>query len=121
MTITESALAQRIRRKLKTTSYLLRKARGERQQVDCGRYCVIDAELNALLWHHVNLEAYARELGVLRENESMAELKLMLRIAGTWSRSRFVSAVDINQSLLPGQWRMSDQSRGKCPGTEGTL
>jgi hypothetical protein len=52
---------------------MLRKTRGERQQVDCGRYCVIDAELNALLWHHVNLEAYGRELGVLRVNESVAE------------------------------------------------
>jgi hypothetical protein len=73
MTITESAVAQRICRKLKTTSYLLRKARGERQQVDCGRYYVIDADLNALLWRHVNIEAYARELGVLRVHESVAE------------------------------------------------
>ena len=73
MTITESAVVQRIRRKLKTTSYLLRKARGERQQVDCGRYYVIDAEVNALLWHHVNIEAYARELGVLRAHEVVAE------------------------------------------------
>ena len=52
---------------------MLRKAKGERQQVDCGRYCVIDAELNALLWHHVDLEAYARDLGVLRADETVAE------------------------------------------------
>jgi hypothetical protein len=73
MTITESALIQRIRRKLKTTSYMLRKARGERQQVDCGRFYVIDTNLNALLWHHVDLEAFARELGVLRAHESVAD------------------------------------------------
>jgi hypothetical protein len=73
MTITESAVVQRIRRNLRTTPYMLRKARGERQQVDCGRYYVIDAELNALLWYHVDLEAFARELGVLRAHEIVAE------------------------------------------------
>jgi hypothetical protein len=73
MTITESAVVQRIRRKLKTTSYLLRKARGERQQVDCGRYYVIDVYLNAHIWDHLNLEAYARELGVLQAHESVGE------------------------------------------------
>ena len=73
MTITESALVQRIRRKLRQTQQMLRKARGERQQVDCGRFYVIDTNLNALLWHHVDLEAFAREFGVLRINESVAE------------------------------------------------
>ena len=52
---------------------MLCKSRGECQQIDCGRYYVIDAELNALLWHHVNIEAYARELGVLRAHEIVAE------------------------------------------------
>jgi hypothetical protein len=73
MTITESAVTKRIRRKLKTTSYVLRKAKGKRQQVDCGHYYVIDADLNALLWRHVNIEAYARELGVLRAHQVVAE------------------------------------------------
>ena len=73
MTITEPALIQRIRRKLRQIQQMLRKARGERHQVDCGRYYVIDPYKNALIRHHVNLEAYARELGVLRENESLAE------------------------------------------------
>jgi hypothetical protein len=74
MTITESAVAQRIRRKLRsTTTHMLCKSRGEKQRFDCGRYCVIDASLNALLWHHVNLEALARELGVLRAHEVVAE------------------------------------------------
>jgi hypothetical protein len=49
MTIMEWAVVQRIRRKLRNTTHVLRKARGERQQVDCGRYYVIDANLNALL------------------------------------------------------------------------
>ena len=73
MTITESAVTKRIRRKLRNTTHMLRKTRGERQQVDCGRYYVIDTELNALLWHHVDLEAFARELGVLRLHECVAE------------------------------------------------
>ena len=73
MTITESAVTQRIRRKLRNTDYMLRKARGERQQVDCGRYYVIDPYKNALIWHHLNLEAYARDLGVLRLHECVAE------------------------------------------------
>jgi len=71
--ITESAVTQRIRRKLWNTDYMLRKARGERQQVDCGRYYVIDVYLNAHIWDHLNLEAYARELGVLRAHEVVAE------------------------------------------------
>ena len=70
--ITESAVEQRIRRKLRNTTEMLCKSRGECQQIDCGRYYVIDAELNALLWHHVNIEAYARELGVLRAHEIVA-------------------------------------------------
>ena len=71
--ITESAVEQRIRRKLRNTTEMLCKSRGERQRVDCGRYYVIDAELNALLWYHVDLEAFARELGVLRAHEIVAE------------------------------------------------
>ena len=33
-----------------------------------------------------------------------------MRIAGTWNRSRFVSAVNINQSLNPANWRKSNQA-----------
>ena len=73
MTISESAVTQRIRRRLRQTLQMLRKTRGERQEVDCGRYYVIDADLNALLWRHVNIEAYARELGVLRAHQVVAE------------------------------------------------
>jgi hypothetical protein len=73
MTITESAVTQRIRRKLKTTPYMLRKARGERQPVEAGRYYVIDTNLNTDHLLHLNIEAYARELGVLYVGESVAE------------------------------------------------
>ena len=57
MTISESAVTQRIRRRLRQTLQMLRKTRGERQEVDCGRYYVIDTNLNALLWHHVDLDS----------------------------------------------------------------
>jgi hypothetical protein len=73
MTITESAVAQRIRRKLRNTGHMLRKARGERQLVEAGRYYVIDTNLNTDHLLHVNIEAYARELGVLRAHEAVAE------------------------------------------------
>jgi hypothetical protein len=69
--ITEAAVGKRIRRKLRNTAEMLRKSRGEKQRIDCGRYYVIDAELNALLWHNVDIEAYARQLGVLRAHESV--------------------------------------------------
>jgi hypothetical protein len=79
LTITESAVVQRIRRKLKTTPYMLRKARGERQLDEAGRYYVIDTNLNTDHLLHVNIEAYARELGVLEAHESVAESKIVGR------------------------------------------
>jgi hypothetical protein len=54
MTITESAVAQRIRRKLRNTGHMLRKSRGERQRVDSGGYYIIDSPRNILAWHHMN-------------------------------------------------------------------
>lgn len=73
MIITESAVVQRIRRKLRNTGHMLRKLRGERQLVEAGRYYVIDTNLNADHLLQVNIEAYARELGVLYVGESGAE------------------------------------------------
>ena len=73
MTITESPVVQRIRRRLRHIDYRLRKARGERQQVEVGRYYVTDTNRNTDCLLHVNLEVYARELGVLRAHESVAE------------------------------------------------
>ena len=58
MTITESAVVQRIRRKLRHTDYRLRKARGERQQVEVGRYYVTDTNRNTDHLLHVNIEAH---------------------------------------------------------------
>ena len=55
MTITESAVVQRIRRKLKTTPYMLRKARGARQLGEAGRYYVIDTYQNIRVDDHMKL------------------------------------------------------------------
>ena len=63
------AVVQRIPDSLRNSTHVLRRSRGERQQMDCGRYYVIDPNQNVLLWHHVNPEAYARELGVLYVGE----------------------------------------------------
>lgn len=52
---------------------MLRKAVGQRQQVNCGRFIVSDAYRNILVRHHIALEAYARDVGVLRAGESGAE------------------------------------------------
>jgi hypothetical protein len=38
-----------------------------------GRYYVVDTALNALVTPHVDLSAYARELGVLRDKERISE------------------------------------------------
>ena len=76
MTITESAVVQRIRRKL-------RKA-GDGDRIykthslvypPVGVHYLIRDNKTQIFWRllHKNLEAYARDLGVLRAHESVAE------------------------------------------------
>jgi hypothetical protein len=69
--ITESAIVQRIQRKLRYTTQQLFRVRGKRQQEELGRYQLKDIYRNLCVLHHVNLEAYGRQLGVLRQDETV--------------------------------------------------
>jgi hypothetical protein len=69
--VTKRALIQRINRKLEVTkgrdsiAARVKATRGGRAQTDLGDYYLLDAERGAVLDHHLDLEAYGRELGVL--------------------------------------------------------
>lgn len=70
-TITEAALAARIRRALKKQNgfLTLKKSRSQRARLDLGDWYILDNHRNFITDHHVGLEDYARELGVLADYE----------------------------------------------------
>jgi hypothetical protein len=72
-TISRHALAQRIRRELRSTGQLLRTARSARVALDLGEHYVVDAHTGGAWPTHVDLEDYGRELGVLRPYEAVAD------------------------------------------------
>jgi hypothetical protein len=63
------ALYQRLNRKLAGKGLVLKASRGGRARTEVGSFYVIDTERNTVVVHHVNLEAYGRELGVLAQWE----------------------------------------------------
>ncbi len=67
--VTTKAITARINRKLKPDFKMLRKTRGRIMQSNFGQFHVIDLRRNRILDTHVDLEAYARELGVMRGYE----------------------------------------------------
>ncbi len=69
--VTRRAAIQRINRKLKPDMEQLCAARGERAQLDLGDYYVVDFQRNAVMQMHVDVEAMARQLGVLKEWEQV--------------------------------------------------
>jgi hypothetical protein len=71
--VTLNALIKRINRKLAPKYEALKTYRGGRWSNDLGRYYVIDFNRNAILRTHVDPEVVGRELGVLRQEESVAE------------------------------------------------
>jgi hypothetical protein len=70
--VTARAVIQRINRKLKPGLQALKIARTERAQLDCGAYFILDYRQNHLIEHDVDIEAKARELGVLHPWEAVA-------------------------------------------------
>jgi hypothetical protein len=64
--VTTKAITARINRKLKPDFKMLRKTRGRMMQSNFGQFHVIDLRRNRILDAHVDPEAYARELGVMR-------------------------------------------------------
>ena len=73
MQIAPRAVIQRINRKLKPDLEMLRATRGTRMRLDVGDYHVIDFRLNAVIHTNVDVEIMARELGVLKDYEEMAD------------------------------------------------
>jgi hypothetical protein len=69
--MTQNACVARIRRKVKPTDCRPVKSRGEGAKTEAGEYCAIDANHNLLILTRVDPEWYARQLGVLREHESV--------------------------------------------------
>ena len=71
-TISTSALIRRINRKLAHREQILCVSRGEREKQNVGDYHVIDHS-NTVVMTFINLEPYARDLGVMGEWETLEE------------------------------------------------
>lgn len=69
--VSECALIQRIKRKLAHEGDRFCVYRGGRWESDLGRYYVVNAS-NWLTARDIDLEAFAREIGVMHEAETLA-------------------------------------------------
>lgn len=69
--VTLRALLARINRKLKPEMKSLKTARGDRMRQDVGDFYIIDVRRNFVMASHVDPEEYGRDLGVLREYETV--------------------------------------------------
>lgn len=70
MIVSEKALISRINRRLAHGGTVLKKTRGQRWRSSVGDFYEIDG--NTIVSTHVDLEDWARELGVLRPSERLA-------------------------------------------------
>lgn len=71
--VSERALVQRVNRKLAPEREVVKKARGQRMQMEAGTFYRIDLQRNFLVESDVDLEALGRDLGVLNPWESLEE------------------------------------------------
>jgi hypothetical protein len=71
--VTTRAAIARVNRKLKPDLKALKATRGERFRQEQGDYYVLDYRSRWIVEKHVDVEAYARELGVLHEWERVVE------------------------------------------------
>jgi hypothetical protein len=67
------AVIQRINRRLGSEEKVLKIARSERVKDAVGWYYVLDVNRNWVISRWVNVEQYARDLGVLKEWERMEQ------------------------------------------------
>jgi hypothetical protein len=67
------AVVQRINRKLAHNDEKLRVTRGRQMQMECGDYHIINFSMNAVVNKDVDPEALGRELGVLKDWETVTE------------------------------------------------
>jgi hypothetical protein len=72
--VTERSVIQRINRRLSAKRERLCSLRPNARGIsDLGRYYVLDVYRNAVVTTHINLEAFARELGALSGHEKLEE------------------------------------------------
>lgn len=75
--LTRRAVEQRINRALTKQNQFAKliKRRGQAGWVELGDYYIIDLRTNALLGHHIDIEAHARKLKVLEDWEFLEHEK----------------------------------------------
>jgi hypothetical protein len=71
--VTTRALVQRINRRIAGDDEVLKAARGDKARQEVGDYYIVDSRIGALVHRDVDLEAYAREIGVLQKHERLSE------------------------------------------------
>lgn len=74
--LTQDAVIKRINRALSSRGKeyeRVKKARGEKLRSEVGEIYRLDINRNLILEKHINVEQFARELGVLAESETIAE------------------------------------------------
>ena len=69
--VTEQALVKRINRALATEGRKIRKSRPQRGYCELGEYFEVDVNRNFVTSMHVDIEAWGRELEVLKPGESV--------------------------------------------------
>jgi hypothetical protein len=71
--VSVKALVARINRKLKPDDEKLHRSRSPRMVIDVGEYYVVRWPVGGVVLDHLDLEDYARELGVLQPYEELRE------------------------------------------------
>jgi hypothetical protein len=73
--VSKRALIQRINRQLVSEERQLKAARGARAKQDLGDYYVLNTRSNSVMYQYkdVDLEKLGREVGALREFETLAD------------------------------------------------
>jgi hypothetical protein len=69
--VSSRATLARINRRLSSEAECLRQSRGTRARADFGEVFYLDLRRNVIVGHHVDVEAFARELGVLQPYERL--------------------------------------------------
>jgi hypothetical protein len=69
--VSETVLRLRINHKLANRFQAIRRARGTGMELNFGQYYLLDTHLDVVIAKNVDLEDYAREIGVLRPSEKL--------------------------------------------------
>ena len=73
--VSERALLARINRKIHDDDLMLRRCPSTRRDyLNMGDYYLVNWRINGLAGHHIDLEDYGREVGVLKDYEELEGL-----------------------------------------------